>query len=349
MRRYKVELADFGAEFFRLIAHREVKKLPLFTDAEDAFIDKLASKAICETHPPNTAVFAINTPADSICFILSGDYIVVGETGLVHAQMEAGAFFGEVGVLLGMDRTASIVSGKKADNTLFKLTKEVLIEVAAQYPRFWSEIQAAAEERYALIKKRRGASTENQGGLVGVGAYGGANTMALGAAGTLAAPDTGLDELTKSAMGSFDELDLEISLQSLGRLSIFKGLGAGVLSRLALLMERQMWREGDTIIQCGDDAEAMFFLAAGDVNVISEFGDVVDECSGPGSFFGEVALLENVKRTATITCRSPTCSTYSLKNADLKKLLNEDPDFKKIIHESAKDRMQKFLMRNILA
>ncbi|KAJ1560105.1 hypothetical protein HK405_008197, partial [Cladochytrium tenue] len=71
------------------------------------------------------------------------------------------------------------------------------------------------------------------------------------------------------------------------------------------------------------------------------FGEDIDECSGPGAFFGEVALLEHVKRTATIVCKSEACSTYQLMNADLERLFEEQPDFKRIIYDISQERMQK--------
>ncbi|KAJ1549933.1 hypothetical protein HK405_001872, partial [Cladochytrium tenue] len=278
----KGNVAEFGGEFFKTIAQRELKKLPLFADAEDDFIHKLASRAICEEHPADTEVFAINTPSDSICFILSGTFLVVGETGTVHAQMESGSFFGEVGVLLNMARTASIVSGKTGGK-LFKLMKDQLNEVAREYPKFWNSIQAAAEERYALIKERQKLAEEAKAAEAAEAAAeaeaANATTPVAGGPNLGDALNTEQGEtvakmpktpVLKRAKDSFDALDLEFSQQSLAKLPVFQGLDSAWLNRLALLLERRSFKKGDTIIQCGDDADSMFFLAAGDVVVLSE-------------------------------------------------------------------------------
>ncbi|KAJ3080858.1 hypothetical protein HDU99_007235, partial [Rhizoclosmatium hyalinum] len=104
-------------------------------------------------------------------------------------------------------------------------------------------------------------------------------------------------------------------------------------------MIRKTWEKDEKIIVCNAAGESMFFLAAGNADVITEFGDVIDTVSGPSAYFGEVALLEQVPRTATVKCSS-VCSTYELRKDDFKAVLSKYPQIANQIKNTADERMQ---------
>lgn len=94
---------------------------------------------------------------------------------------------------------------------------------------------------------------------------------------------------------------------------------------------------------------SMFFLAVGEVEVVTEFGEVIDQAKGPNAWFGEVGILEGLPRTATIKPTSATCSVFELKKSDVKELMVKYPEIGDKIVESSQERLQKYLMRSILA
>lgn len=96
---------------------------------------------------------------------------------------------------------------------------------------------------------------------------------------------------------------------------------------LAQLIEYGEWVQfaaGETIIQQGATADAFFVIGSGQVDVLT--GRKIIETLGPGTYFGEIALLRRVKRTAT--CRAKTVvRAYRLKRQGFDRLMKDS--FKK--------------------
>lgn len=341
-----VDLVMFGGEFVEAIARQMIGKLTLFADAGNKFMGRLASRISCTSYPAKTQIFNSKSPSDSICFVVKGSAKMIGPTGAAYAELVAGHSIGEVGVLLNLNKTnkvgpvssviggESVVSGDAGECLLFTLSADDLKNVGEGMPQTWNNLKEVAESRYSMVRSSSKMSTDDLPEFA------------------MSRPENSAVESVTAQLTSMTCADVDVAQQTLLKMSLFQNTDPDFVSKLALMMHRDMWKKGETIVSLGNDPDCMFFLAAGSVNIISEFGDVVDQMTahlGPDSFFGEVALIENVKRTATITCSSQTCSTYALKKADFDALLREHPQVAKTIHETSKERMQKFLMRNILA
>lgn len=85
---------------------------------------------------------------------------------------------------------------------------------------------------------------------------------------------------------------------------IFAPLSEPAQERLARWLERETFAPGSTIFEQGDAGDAFYLVEDGEVEVIVD-GTAV-RTLGPGGFFGEIALLRDVPRTATIATRAPT-------------------------------------------
>ncbi len=91
--------------------------------------------------------------------------------------------------------------------------------------------------------------------------------------------------------------------------------------------------KGEVLLREGDDGEEMFFIIKGQVKVYLEKDghDIVLNDLKEGDFFGEMSLLEGVKRSANVKATEKTTLQIIDKKA-FKELLDESPPrIKKIL------------------
>ena len=114
--------------------------------------------------------------------------------------------------------------------------------------------------------------------------------------------------------GAFDHLladklhlpDFEPTLQQVAELrglSCFAGLST---AQLWELLEGGAWvsfAPGEQIMREGDVGDSFYALSSGQVDIVKD--ERLVNTIGRGSYFGEVALLMEVPRTATVTARTP--------------------------------------------
>lgn len=100
-------------------------------------------------------------------------------------------------------------------------------------------------------------------------------------------------------------------------------------------LEDRVFMPQDVVVQHGDRAEAMFFIDSGELAVYSDAGMELARL-GEGSFFGEIALLLNRPRSATVSALT-WCNVKVLSRKTLDDVLSDLPrvrdKLKKIAHE----------------
>jgi alkyl hydroperoxide reductase subunit AhpC len=84
---------------------------------------------------------------------------------------------------------------------------------------------------------------------------------------------------------------------------VFPGLAGPALESLAEQAEKVTYSDGDTIVAEGDAADRFYVIAKGEVAVTRrtpEREEIELATLGPGQFFGEIGLLAETRRTATV-------------------------------------------------
>ncbi len=105
-------------------------------------------------------------------------------------------------------------------------------------------------------------------------------------------------------------LDAEIGV--LRQVPLFTMLGAHVLEDLARALERVDVPAGETIVRESEPGSRYFVVLGGDLDVSIDGAHVRE--IGPGDGFGEIALLRDGVRTATVTAGSDA-TLYALERA----------------------------------
>ncbi len=93
------------------------------------------------------------------------------------------------------------------------------------------------------------------------------------------------------------------------RVPLFQGLNRKQLERLAKRVVEREYQEGRPIVEQNRGGEGFFLIVDGGAEVVRERGDgnkVVVNKLGPNDFFGELALLDEGLRTASVVTTEPT-------------------------------------------
>lgn len=100
-------------------------------------------------------------------------------------------------------------------------------------------------------------------------------------------------------------------------------------------MELRQYQPGETIIQQGEVGEYFFVLAGGEVEIVIDNKRV--NTIREGGFFGEVALMQSVPRTATVKALSKaTC--FALNSSDFQEIIDRSKSFNEGIRKAIATR-----------
>jgi CRP/FNR family cyclic AMP-dependent transcriptional regulator len=88
----------------------------------------------------------------------------------------------------------------------------------------------------------------------------------------------------------------------LERVPLFSGLNRRELERLAGSMKERAFQKGDTLTTEGRGGVGFFVIEEGEADVTVQGEERAK--LGPGDYFGEIALIAETDRTATITAET---------------------------------------------
>jgi len=111
--------------------------------------------------------------------------------------------------------------------------------------------------------------------------------------------------------------------EALTKVPLLRGLGDRELQRLASQLHERKFPAGSTVVSEGATGTGFFVIAEGEAEVA--IGGQVRSKLGPGDYFGEMALIDEGIRSATITAVTDlTC--YGMTPWEFKPFVEEHPE-----------------------
>lgn len=250
------------------IAPEKLRELPVLQKVPDAMLAEIAALFTTHTVEAEREVFREGDPADNFYLIVRGRvaaYKTLGETETRLRVMETGDAFGEIALLMDKPRTATIRT--LAPTTLLALSREHFQRVFSRSRELRLALGEMAEAR---------EQAENTTESVNRFMFSGPVAATTAEAPAMPEQLQGVPLLHHVP----PELRMEV---------------AGIFTAMELPAGQIVFREG----QPGD---AFYIIVSGRVSVTKQFpdGPRVLGSMGPGDAFGEIALLDNSPRTATL-------------------------------------------------
>lgn len=107
-------------------------------------------------------------------------------------------------------------------------------------------------------------------------------------------------------------MSLDQEVEILRKIPMFAKIEPAKLKLMAFTSERLTFREGQSLVKQGDTGDAAFIIVEGTADVVVDTpgGPVTVASMGRNDIVGDIAILIDVPRTATVTA---TCELVALK------------------------------------
>ena len=129
--------------------------------------------------------------------------------------------------------------------------------------------------------------------------------------------------------------DFVVSWNMVAQVPAFASLDATAIAEIARFLDAVVVPERYTIVRRGEQADCMYFIASGEIEVELHPEPLV---LGQGHFFGEVGLLHSTVRNATVIAVTE-CRLLMLDTEDFKTVLERFPEVRNTISKVAEDRL----------
>jgi CRP/FNR family transcriptional regulator, cyclic AMP receptor protein len=124
---------------------------------------------------------------------------------------------------------------------------------------------------------------------------------------------------------------------ALRRCPFFADLSRNELLGLAKASEDMEVEEGKVLTREGESGREFFVIVEGEVAVTKDGNEI--RRLGPGDFFGEIALIEDTPRTATVTATAPL-RFFVLTRQSFRSLLAHQPELERKVNQALEERLR---------
>jgi CRP/FNR family transcriptional regulator len=116
-------------------------------------------------------------------------------------------------------------------------------------------------------------------------------------------------------------------VELLGRVPVFSTLEPVDLERISEVAVPRSFEPGQVVFREGDSSDTCYVVREGHARATRTHGDgrtITLATFGPGDFFGELAMFEDERRSATVEAIEPT-SVVGVLGGDMRRLMSEHP------------------------
>jgi CRP/FNR family transcriptional regulator len=117
-------------------------------------------------------------------------------------------------------------------------------------------------------------------------------------------------------------------VELLGRVPVFSTLVESDLERISEAAVPRHFEPGQVVFREGDSSDTCYIVRSGLTRAIREHGDgrvITLATFGPGDIFGELAMFEDERRSATVEATEPT-DVVAVLGPDMRRLMVEHPE-----------------------
>ena len=127
---------------------------------------------------------------------------------------------------------------------------------------------------------------------------------------------------------------------SLRRLAIFRGASRATLEHVAEVMREEPLEAGTVVVRQGDAPDDLFVVIAGTLGVSASTpeGEHAVADLGPGDYFGEIGLLRQVPRVASVRTKTP-CRLYRIPGQEFLEALSQGAVRSRTLTRTAQSRL----------
>ncbi|KAJ6044134.1 hypothetical protein N7460_005489 [Penicillium canescens] len=131
-----------------------LRSFPLFQATPESFLIEVGQHLRPQLHAPNDYILTEGDEAKAIYWLVRGAVSVTSRDGeSIYAELQPGAFFGEIGLLMDRPRTATIIARTRC--MLVVLTKDDFRNILPRFPEVEQAIREEAQERLMILEKKK--------------------------------------------------------------------------------------------------------------------------------------------------------------------------------------------------
>ncbi len=123
----------------------------------------------------------------------------------------------------------------------------------------------------------------------------------------------------------------------------FRNMPPEVIESLSKKIEHHRLKKGEALITIGDQGDSVFIIRQGWVKIVipdEKEGEIVINHLGPGEFVGELSLVDQKPRSASVIALSEPFEAVELRRDDFIELLNQFPMMGLYVISNISNRMR---------